>query len=178
LHKVVTRFLSNLFALLAAVMLPLQLPICVCAEAGHSHSESDPSHSHHHDATPPYHEEHGHQTGHHHDAGHSHESADHHFAVDGQPASEANSDQHGDHDPHPCQCGPEKVPVGPPPKSENIESLQRYFGHWMGAAALASDLLVPDQARLLTHGPPFWLARNTLSSFQGNPCALLCRWVI
>jgi hypothetical protein len=176
LRKNVTRTLTNVFALLAAVMLPLQLPICVCADAGHPHSQSDRSHSHPHDAVPTQHEEHAHQASHSHAAGHSHDSGDHHSATHRHAASEPTSDGEGDHDSHPCQCGPEKVPVGPLPKSETLESLQRYFGHWIGAAASVTNAMIPDQARPLT--PPFWLGMNTLSTFQGNPCALLCRWVI
>lgn len=166
------RPVTNLLALLAAAMLSLQLPICVCASGGHSHADGDRSHNHPHDALPVENHESSH------DASHSHHAGDHDAPPQAQPASEPSSDGDRHDDSHPCECSPQNVPVAPVPKSTQVDSLERQFGHWMSQPVAMSGVLPQHEVQVMTHGPPFWLGRNLLSSFQGNPCALLCRWVI
>jgi len=171
----VNRPLTNSLVLLVAAMLALQLPICVCASAGHSHADAGRSNNHSHDALPVEHHESSHDAGHSHDASHSQLAGDHH-PIEHAPEPESDGDQHDDS--HPCECSPQSVPAAPVPKATQVDSLEREFGHWINQFAPMGGVLPQHDVQVMTHGPPFWLGRNLLSSFQGNPCALLCRWVI
>lgn len=156
-----TRRLSNLFALMAAAMLPLQLALCVCGSDGHSHG--DAAHAEHHDAATVEHHEHSHDTDHSHDGGHA----------DSAPApGHDGQDEHG-----PCQCGPQNMPTTLP-KTETADSSHRQFVCWVCQPITFADSLVSSHSNLVAGPRPFWSVMNVFASSQGNPCALLCRWLI
>jgi hypothetical protein len=177
----VVRQTSNLLAFLAAAVLPLQLPICVCASETHSHAATrQTAQGDHHAAA----DGHDHVVGTNQSHGDPHSNGRPHSHHPGpcHEAGHANSVPPGerdDHDGHgPCQCSPQNTPVAPLPQIEKIESPERSFHHWMNASVAITDAMGHGPALLMTHGPPFGTGRNLLSSFQGDPCALFCRWVI
>jgi hypothetical protein len=168
-----------MLALLAAAVLPLQLPICVCASEAHSHAEAGQSAQGDQHAAAVG-DNHAVRTSHSHGDPHSPGVPHSHHPGPCHEAGHSNSVppiEHDDHDGHgPCQCSPQDRPVAPLPQIEQIESHERSFHYWMNAPS--ADAMAHDRAFLMTHGPPFCAGKNLLSSFQGNPCALLCRWLI
>lgn len=172
-------------------MLPLQLPLCVCGSDGHSHadagrgeqqkSEGVPAEGHEHADQEAYsHAGHEH-AGHSHDLHHSHSPA-------GLPASGHSGDDHSDASPAPasdghhhdgstpCECSPQQTPIGPLPKIESVDSPERFFEHWLTHWVAVTNS--PGQTILTVQSHPPWAGTNPLATFQGNPCALFCRWVI
>jgi hypothetical protein len=162
---------------MAAAMLPLQLPLCVCGSEGHSHADSSQPERCQHDAMPVESHDHSHQAGHSHDTDHSHGSGNHHGSGDSAAAPAPASGGHSHDDSTPCECSPQKVPMGPLPKSENVDSLERQFCHWLSQAAHATLALVRCKTTLSADCQHFRSGTNLIIASQGNPCALLCRWV-
>jgi hypothetical protein len=175
---IVVRQPSNLLALLAASVFPLQMPICVCAVESHAHVEAGQSaQDDHHSAA----DEHDHVIAMHHSHGDPHSSGVAHSHHPG-PCHEAGHTNSvppsGDDDHGPCQCSAQDTLAATLPHFEKIESAERSLQHWMNASASIADAMGHGPAFSMTHGPPSWAGQNLLASFQGNPCALLCRWLI
>jgi hypothetical protein len=102
---------------------------------------------------------------------HSHHPGPCHKA--GHTNSVPPAEDHG-----PCQCSAQNTLVAPLPHIEKIESSERSLDHGRNPFATSAGAIGIGPVFRMTHGPPIGSGNNPLSCFQGNPCALLCRWLI
>ncbi len=152
---IMNRFLFKLSGLLAAAMLIAQVPVCLCSEAAHSHNAAEVSPCCRHDVA--RHE--------HHRDGDSHDSH--------QPASE------GQRGPCPasCQCVSQDLQAGIIPNAVTTDTKDRQFLTWLSQTTGLLPAL-PSSAEGLGHHPiPAGSVLDAGAFAQGNPCALLCRWL-
>jgi len=165
------RSLCNLFALIAAAAIPLQLPMCLCAAGSHEHKDAgEPALSDHHGAS------HGRvhiPKDHSHDAAdslpgpHSHHTGPCHEAGHTNSVPRADDGEDGS-----CQCCSENTLAAPPAHIERLDSNARSVHRWMNPLFAMATAMGHDRVILRTHDPPSWLGRSLLSLSQGNPCAL------
>lgn len=175
------RRFSSLIALIAAAMLTLQVPLCACANESHDHAA--PNQAEHGREALPHHDMHGSggDRGHSHPAGHFHRGdshdADHsHHAGPCHVAGHSNSAPPSEHGDEHAQC--ECVPTQPVSMPESAVSVLRYDAScWQLAHVIGDATTNSAQVRAsdLFH---FGRVRNPRATFQGNPCALFCRWLI
>ena len=161
------RTVSNAFVLLAAMMLPVRLPMGECQGATLPAGAGDERSGEDHHVHPRHSHDHGHHHGHHHD-----QQPD--GSKDSGKTTSPDEDSH--HPGSPCACAPEDLPATVSQVSAVPKPTERFGGWVMPDTGPLRDL--GYEVAIAAKPPPSDASGNLLALFQGNPCALLSRWVI